>query len=243
MVPAEFAPVMERLAQNYYICPSTPAQYAALECFTPQSLAVAEDRREEFARRRAVVLEGLAAAGLPVPVPPDGAFYVYFDVSGTGLSAWDFCERVLAEKHVALTPGKDFGRIGADRYVRLSYSASVGELREGLSRLAEFTDSLNQGRSSGTLCPRASSMSHVHPGRPARTQRGENSPVVLDLVEIGGGQFGRGNAENGARDSVTNFTQTDDWVTVAATRRHDGRVGDGQPVLPVPRNRVRASLQ
>jgi aspartate/methionine/tyrosine aminotransferase len=146
VVPVDFAPVMERLAQNYYICPSTPAQYAALECFTPQSLAVAEDRREEFARRRAVVLEGLAQAGLPVPVPPDGAFYVYFDVSGTGLGAWEFCERVLAEKHVALTPGKDFGQIGADGYVRLSYAAAVGELREGLSRLAEFTASLNEGR-------------------------------------------------------------------------------------------------
>jgi len=138
VVPDEFVPVLERLAQNYYICPSTPAQYAALECFTPQSLQVAEDRRLEFARRRAVVLEGLEAAGLPVPVPPDGAFYVYFDVSGTGLSSWEFCERVLAEKHVALTPGRDFGRIGADRYVRLSCSASVGELLEGLSRLTKF---------------------------------------------------------------------------------------------------------
>ncbi|MCD5313673.1 aminotransferase class I/II-fold pyridoxal phosphate-dependent enzyme [Kineosporia babensis] len=142
VVPEQFVPVMERLAQNYYICPSTPAQYAALECFTPQSLAVAEDRRQEFERRRSVVVEGLEAAGLPVPVVPDGAFYAYFDVSGTGLSAWDFCERALAEKHVALTPGKDFGRIGADRYVRLSYSASVAELKEGLTRLAEFTAAL-----------------------------------------------------------------------------------------------------
>ncbi|WP_285594800.1 aminotransferase class I/II-fold pyridoxal phosphate-dependent enzyme [Kineosporia sp. NBRC 101731] len=142
VVPDAFVPVMERLAQNYYICPSTPAQFAALECFTPQSLQVAEDRREEFERRRAVVLAGLEAAGLPVPVLPDGAFYVYFDVSGTGLSAWDFCERALAEKHVALTPGKDFGPGGADRYVRLSYSASVAELRQGLSRLAEFTADL-----------------------------------------------------------------------------------------------------
>ncbi|GAB6901479.1 aminotransferase class I/II-fold pyridoxal phosphate-dependent enzyme [Kineosporia succinea] len=141
VVPEEFVPVMERLAQNYYICPSTPAQYAALECFTPASLEVAESRRQEFERRRAVVLDGLEAAGLPVPVPPDGAFYVYFDVSGTGLSAWEFCEQVLAEKHVALTPGRDFGRIGAERYVRLSYAASVTELREGLSRLAEFTRS------------------------------------------------------------------------------------------------------
>nr|WP_269811050.1 aminotransferase class I/II-fold pyridoxal phosphate-dependent enzyme [Kineosporia rhizophila] len=143
VVPQDFAPVMERLAQNYYICPSTPAQIAALECFTAQSLEVAEARRLEFERRRAVVLEGLQAAGLPVPVPPDGAFYAYFDVSGTGLGAWEFCERLLAEKHVALTPGKDFGRLGAERYVRLSYAASVAELQEGLARLADFTAALS----------------------------------------------------------------------------------------------------
>ncbi|MBT0768054.1 aminotransferase class I/II-fold pyridoxal phosphate-dependent enzyme [Kineosporia sp. J2-2] len=144
VVPEEFVPVMERLAQNYYICPSTPAQYAALECFTPASIDVAESRREEFERRRAVVLRGLEAAGLPVPVLPDGAFYVYFDVSGTGLTSWEFCERMLAEQHVALTPGRDFGRIGADRYVRLSHAASVAELHEGLSRIQAFTGSLTR---------------------------------------------------------------------------------------------------
>lgn len=142
VVPESFVPVMERLAQNYYICPSTLAQYAALECFTEPSLAVAESRRVEFERRRAVVLAGLETAGLPVPVPPDGAFYVYFDVSGTGLSAWDFCSRALAEQHVALTPGRDFGPSGADRYVRLSYAASVEELTDGLKRLTAFTAGL-----------------------------------------------------------------------------------------------------
>jgi len=74
-------PAMERLAQNYFLCASAPAQHAALACFIPESLAVCEARRVEFAERRALVLDGLARLGLPVPVPPDGAFYVYFDVS------------------------------------------------------------------------------------------------------------------------------------------------------------------
>ena len=138
VVPEELAPTMERLAQNYYICASTLSQQAALACFTPESLAVCEERRVEFARRRTLVLEGLAGIGLPVPVPPDGAFYVYFDVSGTGLSAWQFCERVLQETHVALTPGKDFGHCGADRYVRLSYAASAESLQEAIRRLGAF---------------------------------------------------------------------------------------------------------
>ncbi|GGY49320.1 pyridoxal phosphate-dependent aminotransferase [Pseudoduganella albidiflava] len=138
VVPEALVPTMERLAQNYYICPSTIAQQAALACFTDASLAVCEERRLEFGRRRKLVLEGLADIGLPVPVPPDGAFYVYFDVSGTGLTSWQFCERVLQEAHVALTPGKDFGQCGADTHVRLSYAASAAHLAEALRRLGEF---------------------------------------------------------------------------------------------------------
>ena len=142
VVPEEMVPTMERLAQNYYICASNVSQQAALACFTPASLAVCEERRVEFARRRELVLEGLAGIGLPVPVPPDGAFYVYFDISGTGLTSWQFCERALEEAHVALTPGKDFGHCGADRYVRLSYAASADNLKEAIRRLGGLTDRL-----------------------------------------------------------------------------------------------------
>jgi aspartate/methionine/tyrosine aminotransferase len=138
VVPDELVPAMERLAQNYYICASTPAQMAALACFTPASIAVCEARRHEFAERRALVLQGLEAIGLPVPVRPDGAFYVYIDVSSTGLDAMQFCERSLDEAHVALTPGHDFGTSDAARYVRLSYAASKEDLQEGLTRLGRF---------------------------------------------------------------------------------------------------------
>ncbi len=142
VVPEPLVPVVERLAQNYYICPSTPVQHAALACFTPESLAECEARRVEFARRRARVLEGLAGIGLPVPVPPDGAFYVYFDISRTGLDSWQFCERALQQAHVALTPGRDFGHCSADTHVRLSYAASAADLDEGIARLGRFVASL-----------------------------------------------------------------------------------------------------
>lgn len=138
VVPLEMAPVLERLAQNYYICPSALAQHAALECFNPETLAICEARRGEFADRRSLVLQGLARIGLPVPVLPDGAFYVYFSVAHTGLSAMQFCERALAEAHVALTPGDDFGQCSAVDHVRLSFAASSEELSEGLSRLERF---------------------------------------------------------------------------------------------------------
>jgi len=138
VVPEALVPAMERLAQNYYICAPTPAQMAALACFTPESIAVCEARRQELATRRALVLAGLQEIGLPVPVRPDGAFYVYIDVGGTGLDAMHFCERALNEAHVALTPGHDFGTQGGARYVRLSYAASQDDLTEGLARLKRF---------------------------------------------------------------------------------------------------------
>ncbi|MCL2583699.1 MAG: aminotransferase class I/II-fold pyridoxal phosphate-dependent enzyme [Streptosporangiales bacterium] len=138
VLPAELTEPVERLAMSYYICASTPAQTAALSCFTPESLAIAEERRLELLARRQIVLDGLAKIGLPVPVPPDGAFYVYFDISGTGLTAWDFCQRVLAEAHVALTPGRDFSDGTADTHVRLSYAASREALHDGLERIAAF---------------------------------------------------------------------------------------------------------
>ncbi|WP_328470686.1 pyridoxal phosphate-dependent aminotransferase [Actinoplanes sp. NBC_00393] len=142
VLPEVLVPAVERLAQNYYICASAPAQEAALACFTPEARAVCEERRAEFGARRALVLDGLARIGLPVPVPPDGAFYCYFDVSGTGLSSWQFCERALQEAHVALTPGRDFGTHTADTHVRLSYTASQSDLRKGLARLHRFVAGL-----------------------------------------------------------------------------------------------------
>ncbi|MBB4137618.1 aminotransferase class I/II-fold pyridoxal phosphate-dependent enzyme [Gordonia humi] len=142
IVPDEMVPVAERLAQNYYICPPTPAQLAALTCFEPETIAVAEQRREVLRERRRLVLDGLARIGLSVPTEPDGAFYVYVDVSGTGLTATRFCDRALAEAQVALTPGKDFGDAGAERYVRLSYATSSDDLALGVERLGTFVAAL-----------------------------------------------------------------------------------------------------
>lgn len=142
VLPSELVEPVERLSMNYLLCAAAHTQHAALQCFTPASLAVAEERRLELRQRRRIALAGLAEIGLPVPVPPDGAFYVYFDVSATGLPSWTFCERALDEVGVALTPGRDFSTITADSHVRLSYAASQVDLREGLARLAAFVASL-----------------------------------------------------------------------------------------------------
>ncbi len=138
VLPEALVPVLERLAMNYFLCASAPAQLAALAAFAPESLAICEERRLELAARRAIVLDGLAAIGLPVPVEPDGAFYVYIDVSGTGMDAWRFCEEVLQHAQVSLTPGRDFAVATADTHVRLSYAASRADLSEGIARLGAF---------------------------------------------------------------------------------------------------------
>ncbi|MBW3081432.1 aminotransferase class I/II-fold pyridoxal phosphate-dependent enzyme [Bifidobacterium saguinibicoloris] len=139
--PAVLAAV-DDLATNYYLCAHTPTQHAALACFTPESLAVCERRRQELLARRRIVIDGLARIGLPVEVEPNGAFYAYFDISSTGLDAWTFCERALDEAHVALTPGRDFGAATADTHVRLSYAASREALAEGLDRLGTWLPTL-----------------------------------------------------------------------------------------------------
>lgn len=135
VVPEAMVPAMERLSQNLLICAPTPAQYAATACFTPSSIAWCEERRATFAARRAAAVEELAAIGIPVPVEPDGAFYVYADISGTGMDSDEFCRRALVEAHVALTPGRDFGPSTAPTHVRVSCSAPEERIREGIRRL------------------------------------------------------------------------------------------------------------
>ncbi|MFW0790672.1 aminotransferase class I/II-fold pyridoxal phosphate-dependent enzyme [Gordonia sp. CPCC 205333] len=138
VVPEALVPVIEKLAQNYYICPSAPTQYAALSCFEPETLAIAAERRGQIVARKNIVLQALSAMGLEVPVIPDGAFYVYVDISMTGLSSWEFCESALAQARVALTPGHDFGDHRANDFVRLSYAIGTADLVAGLERLAVF---------------------------------------------------------------------------------------------------------
>ena len=80
--------------------------------------------------------------GLRLDAQPDGAFYAYINIKHTGLNAIEFCDALLSQYHVALTPGNDFGEHNADQYVRLSFATSIERLNEGLSRLAKFVESL-----------------------------------------------------------------------------------------------------
>lgn len=140
VVPEALVPVVERLAQNLFICASTISQYAALACFEPESIAEYERRRGEFKARRDWFIPQLESVGLPVPVVPDGAFYAWADCTQMaqqlGVSgSWDFSFELMKRAHVAITPGRDFGSAETSRFVRFSTASSMAHLEEAIARL------------------------------------------------------------------------------------------------------------
>jgi aspartate/methionine/tyrosine aminotransferase len=138
VAPEGLVRAVEKLAQNLFISPSTPAQHAALACFAPQTIAVLEERRAELDARRRFLLPALESLGFRVPVTPEGAFYVYADCSALTDDSFAFARRVLTEAHVALTPGKDFGLNQPQRHVRIAYTQPISRLDEAMSRLRHF---------------------------------------------------------------------------------------------------------
>ena len=135
VLPEALVAPVEKLAQNLYICASAIAQQAALACFTPETLAVCEERRATMKARRDYIVPALDALGLTVPVQPDGAFYVWFDVTAHAPDSWQFCFDMMERAHVALTPGRDFGHAETGRYARLSFASSMDDLHEAVRRL------------------------------------------------------------------------------------------------------------
>jgi aspartate/methionine/tyrosine aminotransferase len=140
VVPERIVPVVERLAQNLFICPSTVSQYAALACFEAESIAEYERRRAEFKARRDYFIPALNALGLSVPVMPDGAFYAWADCSAacqklSVKDSWDLAFEIMRKAHVAVTPGRDFGMAGTQNFIRFSTASSMSQLKEAIERL------------------------------------------------------------------------------------------------------------
>ncbi|MDP1656833.1 MAG: pyridoxal phosphate-dependent aminotransferase [Hylemonella sp.] len=140
VLPETLVPVVERLAQNLFICPSTLAQHAALACFEAESLAEYERRRAKFKARRDFFIPALNAMGLTVPVMPDGAFYAWADCTDAcaklGVKdSWDLSFALMQQAHVAVTPGRDFGHTDTGRFIRFSTANSLPQLQEAVARL------------------------------------------------------------------------------------------------------------
>ncbi len=126
---------IEKLAQNLYICAPTISQHAATAAFDEATIAILEERREELAARRDALLAALPGIGFEVKAIPDGAFYVYCDVSSVTDDSFAFAERILEEAHVAITPGRDFGTAAPERHIRIAYSQPIPRLLEAVERI------------------------------------------------------------------------------------------------------------
>jgi aspartate/methionine/tyrosine aminotransferase len=147
VVPERIVPVIERLAQNLFICPSTISQYAALACFETDSIAEFERRRAEFKARRDYFIPALNALGLSVPVMPDGAFYAWADCSSvlkkSGIKdSWDLAFEIMNRAHVAVTPGRDFGVAETHNFIRFSTASSMPQLKVAVERMKVFLESM-----------------------------------------------------------------------------------------------------
>ncbi|HCQ65572.1 MAG TPA: 1-aminocyclopropane-1-carboxylate deaminase [Rhodobacteraceae bacterium] len=136
VVPEAHVRLVERIAQNMFICPPHVSQVAALAAMDcgPEL----EANRAVYAQNRALMLEGLPKAGFTRIAPPDGAFYIYADVSDYTQESRAFAEEILAGAGVAVTPGLDFDPLRGNTTLRFSYARATADIEEGLARLQRF---------------------------------------------------------------------------------------------------------
>ena len=99
-------------------------------------MVIHERRATEFAQRAQRLAKGLIDLGFKIPVMPEGAFYLYVDVSHTGTPSEEFCWRLIEDYQVAVTPGKDFGAYRSDQFVRFAYTTGDDSIDLGLERMA-----------------------------------------------------------------------------------------------------------
>ncbi|MFT3847527.1 MAG: pyridoxal phosphate-dependent aminotransferase [Propionivibrio sp.] len=138
VVPDRFARDIEKLAQNLFIAPPTPAQYGALAAFNPETIAILEARRAEFRARRNFLAPALERLGFRLTAKPEGAFYIYADCSALTSDSEAFARDLLEQAAVAVTPGLDFGAANPKSHLRIAYTTSTERLEQAVSRIREY---------------------------------------------------------------------------------------------------------
>ncbi|MDR0380929.1 MAG: aminotransferase class I/II-fold pyridoxal phosphate-dependent enzyme [Oscillospiraceae bacterium] len=139
--PDEVIQTMVKIHQYAIMSAPTTSQYAAVEALRNGDESIMA-MREEYDTRRRFVIDRLRGMGLPC-FEPLGAFYVFPDIRGTGLTSDAFCERLLREKKVATVPGEAFGDSGSG-FVRCCYATSMRQLAEALDRIESFLENINK---------------------------------------------------------------------------------------------------
>ncbi|MFT7593599.1 MAG: aspartate/methionine/tyrosine aminotransferase [Paracoccaceae bacterium] len=136
VVPEPHVRVLERIAQNMFICPPHASQVTALAAMDCDDEL--QDNLAVYRTNRALMLDGLPRAGFTNIAPPDGAFYVYADVSDLTTDSRAFAAEILDKAGVAVTPGLDFDPERGASWLRFSYARATDDITEGLARLADF---------------------------------------------------------------------------------------------------------
>ncbi len=136
VLPEKLTRQIERIAQSLYISPPAISQFAAVEAFgaTP----VLEAVKDRYRQNRELLMRRLPGLGFRLAAPMDGAFYAYCDVSRHTNDSMEFARRMLAQAHVAATPGIDFDTRSGHRFMRLSYAGSPAEIGEALDRIQDW---------------------------------------------------------------------------------------------------------
>jgi aspartate/methionine/tyrosine aminotransferase len=144
VLPPDLAACVEALAGNIALCPPALAQHAATAALGPEGMAAARVQADGYAEVRTLLLDRLPQLGWTDVAPVDGAFYLYADVSASGLDSPTWCARLLDEAGVALTPGTDFDPVDGHRHVRLSFASSVDVVEQAVDRIVVWQRTLRR---------------------------------------------------------------------------------------------------
>lgn len=138
LVPQRLRRAVDVLTGNFNICAPALAQYAAVEAFSDESYAELDGHVARYRANRDALLAGLAGIGIDKVAPVDGAFYAYADVSAYTDDSLSWCQRLLADTGLAITPGIDFDPVDGGRFVRFSFAGSADEVTECVQRLGAW---------------------------------------------------------------------------------------------------------
>lgn len=138
VMPERLVRPVERIAQSLYISAPELSQIAAIEAF--EATDELEPVKARYAANRALLMKRLPELGFALAAPMDGAFYAFCDASRHTNDSMAFARRMLAEAHVAATPGRDFDPLQGHRFMRFSYAGSHADMAEALARIARWLE-------------------------------------------------------------------------------------------------------
>jgi len=136
ILPEDLIRKAEIIMQNVFISPPTLSQYGALGAFDYEHL---EKNRKIYEERRNYLYNELVKL-FEIDAKPEGAFYIWANISKYSKNSFEFCKKILNDIHVAITPGVDFGSNKTNEYVRFAYTRDIEHMKEGIKRLREYLE-------------------------------------------------------------------------------------------------------